>query len=125
MNSRIFAKLAEHAREHNSGFGENHVAAIVFRKQIVSMGFNSKKTHPLQKKFAKNEHAIFLHAEIHAIIKAIAILGKNRLKECDIYVMRLSKDGEVRNSKPCHGCSKAIKEYRFKNVFYTKEEGSS
>ena len=51
------------------------VTAIIYDRKgnVLSMGNNSYiKTHPMQAKYANqvNEpHKVFLHAEIHAIIK--------------------------------------------------------
>ena len=42
-------------------------ACIVYKGRVVSVGVNSKRTDTFQKRFSKNEHAIYLHAEIAAI----------------------------------------------------------
>lgn len=54
------------------------------------------------------------HSEIRAIRKARAILNRNDLTGCSIYVMRLNRLGEFRLSKPCNVCAKLIKESNLK-----------
>ncbi|NDB61641.1 hypothetical protein EB001_24855, partial [bacterium] len=60
------AKIAEANDDSNIRFA----AAVVYRNKIVSVGYNRRKSHPFQAKFAKNPEAIFLHAEVHAIKNA-------------------------------------------------------
>ena len=64
-------------------------AAIVYKGKIISVGWNSYKTHPLQKHYRRNPLSTFLHAEIDAIIKAKRT-GVD-LSECVLYVMRVKK----------------------------------
>lgn len=99
-------------------------AAIVYKGRIISIGICSYKSHPLQRKYGRNEHSIFLHAEIDAISKAI---GRVDLSKCSLYVVRMKWDGCKRTSlieglaKPCEGCCKAIAAFGIRNVYWTKE----
>lgn len=72
-------------------------------------GYNSRKTHPLQKLYSTSEHKIFLHAEIDSIIKASRRSGFC-LNDSEISVYRWKKNGESAVSFPCDGCFRAIKE---------------
>lgn len=99
-------------------------AAIVFKKEIISIGFNRLKTHPLQKEYAKNEDAIFLHAEIDAIIQAKREITLDELSRSTLYITRRKqKDGLPvwGMAKPCKGCSKCIEDFNIQNVIYTTE----
>lgn len=60
-------------------------------------------------------HKIYLHAEIHAIVKARAPIHW-------IEVKRYSKTGKPMFAKPCPICMLAIKEAGIKEVSYTTEE---
>lgn len=98
-------------------------AAVVLKGEIISIGVNSYKSDPLQAKYSKNEHAIYLHAEIAAIKKALKRINKEDLKKCDMYIVRRKLDNGVMcnaMSKPCVGCQRAIDTYRINNVYYTK-----
>jgi deoxycytidylate deaminase len=102
------------------------VSAIVDSKgNIVSLGAASKKTHPLQKKYQRNPHSIYLHSEIDAIRKAVS--KDIDLSVCNLYICRIrsweiSHKFNIRgwgSAKPCEGCQRAIKDYKIKKVYYT------
>jgi deoxycytidylate deaminase len=99
--------------------GSRHAAAIVYRNKIIALGNNQLKTHPFQQKYGKNEHCLFLHAEIDAIIRAIRNYGPDVLKKSSLYVLRTTKTGRIKDSCPCSGCQKAIEAFDIKNVFHT------
>jgi deoxycytidylate deaminase len=94
------------------------VVAYAYNKKgrLLSVGKNSyTKTHPLQAKFAKiagKEAAIYLHAELDALIKATEQVHT-------LIVERSDKDGKPANSRPCPSCQEAIKHFKVQEVFYT------
>lgn len=103
-------------------------ACIVYKGRIVSVGVNSKRSDPFQKRFAKNEHAIYLHAEIAAIKTAFRHLSLDELKKSTLYVCRVVFDNDDRTptwalSKPCEGCRRAIVEFQIPQVVYTTDDG--
>lgn len=108
---------------------EKFAAAVVHRNRIVSIGMNSMKSHPLQAKYSKNEHAIFLHAEIAAIKNALRELDVDDISKCDLYIARVKKEKPFTNkfvwglSKPCAGCARAIAEFGLKRTIYTCDDG--
>lgn len=102
------------------------VAAIAYKGKIISVGFNQRKTHPLQKKYGKNPDAIFLHAEISAIIQARRELTLDELSKSTLYIIRRRMTIEglpvYGNAKPCCGCLKAIKDFGIKKVIYSIDQ---
>lgn len=119
------AKVAE-ANPHNA---EKMASAIVYRNRIISIGMNSMKSHPLQAKYAKNEHAIFLHSEIAAIKNALREIDVDDMSKCEIYIARVKKEKPFTKkyvlglAKPCIGCERAIAEFGLKRVVYTCDDG--
>lgn len=100
-------------------------AVIVHKKEIVSVGYNHKKSHPKQKELNKyrfeDEHDRcnhFLHAEMSAIVNS----HYADLSDASIYVYRSNKEG-IQNCRPCAGCMKAIKEKGIKTIYYTTQDG--
>jgi tRNA(Arg) A34 adenosine deaminase TadA len=89
----------------------------------VAVGANKMKTHPLQARFGKNEHAIYLHAEIDAIAKALKTLDTQELSKCVLYVCRTLQDGSFGLAKPCPGCQSAIRAFGIQTVVWTTEDG--
>lgn len=109
---------------------EKMAAAIVYRNRIISIGMNSMKSHPLQAKYAKNDHAIYLHSEIAAIKNALREVEIDDLAKCDIYIARVKKEKPFTKkyvyglAKPCAGCERAIAEFGLKRVVYTCDDGT-
>ena len=118
------AKVAEANDDSNIRFA----AAVVRGNRIVSIGVNHMKSHPFQARYAKNEMAIFLHAEVHAIKNALRDVDVNDLSKCDIYITRVKKKkaGDKHFiwglSKPCPGCERAIAEFGIRRTIYTCDE---
>ena len=113
----------------NPGLREKFAAAVVYRNRIVSIGINSMKSHPMQAKFSKNEHAIFLHAEVAAIKNALREIDVDDFSKCDIYITRVKKEAPFTKkfvwglAKPCIGCERAIAEFGLKRTIYTCDDG--
>lgn len=97
---------------------KQHVEATIYNSKghIIAKARNSyTKTHPRQAKFAKladNPLAIYLHAEIAALVKC-------RQKPHRISIVRYMKDGTTGNAEPCAICKLAIKEAGIKFVEYS------
>jgi tRNA(Arg) A34 adenosine deaminase TadA len=96
-----------------------NLTAIITDKKgnILAVGKNSYiKTHPLQAKYAKRlgkENAVFLHAEIAAIVRC-----KDISKAYKITVMRI-ENGKAMSAKPCEICMEAIKDVGIKRIEHT------
>ena len=107
---------------------EKMAAAIVYRNKIISIGMNSMKSHPMAAKYAKNNQAIFLHAEVSAIKNALREIEVDDFAKCDIYIARVKKEKPFTKkyvwglAKPCIGCQRAIREFGLRKVVYTTDE---
>jgi deoxycytidylate deaminase len=87
-------------------------AILVHKNNIISVGTNSYKTHPLM---AARTEWPYLHAEQHAIIRA----GVDNCEGLDLYIARVLKNNKLALSKPCNVCSKLIRDVGIKNVYYS------
>lgn len=96
------------------------VTALVYDKKgnLLSMGRNSYlKTHPVQAQAAKKvgqDSRIYLHAEIHAIVKLPDWSKAHR-----IVVTRLHADGTPACAAPCPVCMEVIKQTKIKRIEHT------
>jgi len=96
------------------------VSAIIYDKRgrVLSVGQNSYvKTHPLQAEHAKRAgepNKVFLHAEIHAIVKC-----RDLTKAHKIAVFRYKEDGSPAEARPCPVCREAIKKSGIKIIEHT------
>lgn len=118
-DKQMLSFLEREALEGEAIRGSKHACAIVHKNKLLAVGTNKLKTHPIMLKYGKNEKAIFLHAEMDAIVRVINLHGADILSECDLYVMRLTQGNKVGNSKPCSGCQRAIEAFNIKKVYHT------
>ena len=90
-----------------------HHGCVILDKssKVVSIGWNQRKTHPLQHRF--NHRSDLLHAEIDALRK---IKHKNPYK---LFVVRVNKKGEYMYSKPCTYCQDAISSFNIKETYWS------
>jgi deoxycytidylate deaminase len=129
-NERIlnFLTKAAEATDH-IGIRAKLAAAIVIKNEIISIGFNRRKSHPFQAQYQTNDKQIYLHAETDAINRALKYISKEDLKKATLYVARVkyrdnkSKRAIWAESKPCIGCQKAISSYGIRSVVHTHSEG--
>lgn len=103
-------------------------SCLVLRNEVISIGFNSDKSHPIQKKFSRNSESIFKHAEIDCIINALKHIEKDELQKATLYIYRVKKQNKEDRSwvdglsKPCNGCCKAIEHFGIKKVVFSTDE---
>ena len=64
------------------------------------------------------------HATIHAELGCILGVDRTTTSGADIYVCRVNRRGEFRNSKPCAMCHDVLKYVGIKRVYYTTSEGT-
>ena len=127
MNTKIFDEIFKLAQSVEPVRGARIAASVVRKGKIVSYGYNHKKSHPFQAKFCKNNHAVFFHAEIHAIKNALQIIDVDDLLKCELYIVRAKRDRDNKKwitglSKPCSGCQKCIDSFGLKDIYYSKEK---
>lgn len=100
-------------------------AVVANRKQIISVGANEQKTHPLQKQY--NAYVPYghddslkhcKHAEISCIINA-----KHDLHNCTMYIYREDKNGNLSMCRPCNACYNMIRDAGITNIVYTIPNG--
>ena len=104
-------------------------AAVVIKRDIISVGVNVMRSHPIQKKFGKNDASIYLHAEINAIINSLNHVDKEDLNRASLYVFRVKKDSNDPKRKhwvdglscPCEGCMSAIDAFKIKRVIHSTD----
>ncbi len=94
------------------------ITALAYSKdgRLLSVGKNSyTKTHPLQARLAAKvgrPKAIYIHAELDALIKAREDVHK-------LVVLRYDSKGNPMMAKPCNICESAIRMFGVKNVEHT------
>lgn len=108
-------------------YGCFHFAFIYRRNTLLSIGQNSyepnNKALALANRFGLNKikkHP-YLHAEMSAISK---IWGREYIDNTmKMVVIRLNKNFELQNSKPCKSCSTVIKALGVERIWYSTVKG--
>jgi deoxycytidylate deaminase len=93
-----------------------HGSVIVKGGRVISTGINKERSHP---RIVSSEHIkdhCSVHAEVDAIKKAKDVTGAT------IYVARVNKRGEARDSRPCKRCYEVIRTNGIKKIVYTTSE---
>jgi len=125
-NHNKFFDVAK-AISHLSDFKRIHIGCVIAdRRGIISTGFNTNKTHPLQKEYNiyRFRDDTSGNGKLHAEMKAILSLPKDiDTKKLVIYTYREDKFGNTRMSRPCPACMQKIKELGIKTICYTTEDG--
>ena len=123
-------KMIKHALEvsNQSDFHKYHIGCVVaYKNKILNASYNTKKTHPIQKKFNTVRYKMdstphCMHAEIHAI----SPIMNNDIdwKNVTVYIARKrNEDGKNGMARPCATCMKVMKELGIRNIVYTTDFG--
>ena len=135
MNIERGFKLAKNA----STFSDCKIkigAVIMYKSKVISVGYNTTKSNPIQKAYNVYRNANGreydverqnngLHAEIMALQHATRSF-KGDLSKCSIFVYSEKKEGckrLTRLTKPCNACSKRLEELGIRNIYYTTNNG--
>lgn len=126
-HAKILNHLAQIASEVEPVAAARLAAAIVYGNDIVSIGYNERRSHTFQARFSKNEDAIYMHAENAAIYRATKEIRRKDFGKTTLYVCRvkcLQEDQQVLihgMACPCNGCMKAVNSFGIKTVVYSCE----
>lgn len=118
-----------------SDVAQTHIGCIaVYQRQIIGLGYNCNKTHPIQKKYDRFRELNLegcrgvsrlhsLHAEMNCI-NQIRNLDVN-FSNVKLYIYRQRKDQPWGLSRPCPACMAAIKDLGIRDIYYTTNDGYS
>lgn len=125
MNHLRGLYVAKQASE-NSDYIKNHMGcALIYRKYILGVGWNSMSTSPTQKKYNFYRDLIgdnishCVHAEIRAI-DSVRHFDTDWSK-VTIYIYREWADGSPAIARPCEACLAKIRELGIKWMVYSNK----
>lgn len=121
---KSYFNAAKAISEH-SCFRRYHVGCIaVYRHKIISSGYNSDRTNPLQKRLNvhrfEDEAIHKLHAEVSCLLPLIGRKDIN-FNEVSLYIYREHKSGELAMARPCASCEALIRSLGIRHLYYTGE----
>jgi deoxycytidylate deaminase len=103
--------------------------AVYHKGKLLTMGWSTNKTHPLQ--FEYNKVRDFDRSgkccidKAHAEMMALARLKKMNVKMSDVtfYVARVCKSRPYAIARPCRACQAALIEAGVRDIRYTTDYG--
>ena len=101
----------------NSSYGKiRHGALLVKGGSIINACCNKDSYSSFGKRFRSPHRG---HATVHAELGCVLGIPRNVTSGADIYVCRINRNGQFRNSKPCAMCHSVLKHVGIKRVYYT------
>lgn len=95
-----------------------HGAIIVYRNKIAAQAYNVVK--PDLRCFPFRS----IHAEVHVVQKFLEKYSKEELRRATLFVVRINREGELMNSKPCRACSHYLCKHKVRKVVYSTPDAS-
>jgi len=114
---RAFLSVARYMATKSSS-RNTHGAVVVKSGRVLGSGWNKDRNHPSVVSPENIKTDCSYHAEEVAIRDA-----NHYVRNATIYVARVNKHGEDRDSKPCSRCLNLIKISGIKRVIYTVQLG--
>lgn len=115
---KIVRKLAKLCTSNPVELRCRHVAALVDKNKIISLGMNQAKSSPGFHKLSSSQKKQYIHAEYSCLKGAGEDCSRNTL-----YVVRVNRKGDYADSKPCEYCQKEIDKANVGRVVYTVDGG--
>ncbi len=97
----------------------SHVSFLLKKSKIIKIGWNKYRTNPQNLKYPYHNGNVGIHAEMDVIIKS----GKDDLSDYDLVVIRIDRNGNMTNSKPCSGCKGVISQFGIREVWFSNING--
>jgi deoxycytidylate deaminase len=95
---------------------------VVYGHKIISSGYNSNKTNPMQKKLNIHRFSVDTPATIHAEVASLLPLMNRKdinFNDVSLYVYREYKNGDPALSKPCPSCMALIRQLGIRKLYYS------
>lgn len=112
-----------------SDYKKVHIGCVaIYQGKIIGFGYNSNKTHPLQKHYNQyrdfNNSAASIH-KLHAEILCLCSISHLDIKfnKVKLYIYRKRNDQPFGMARPCPACMNAIRDMGIKNIYYTTNDG--
>ena len=121
MNTSLQEKILSisKALSNVSECSKKHFTFLCYQNKIISIGINSKKTHPKAKKLGYRFDC--MHSELVAIANYNGNTPYNRIVLINTRINRFNLFGF---SRPCNKCLPWLLASNFKRIYYTDDFGN-
>jgi len=116
-----FVELAQRVALSSSEHMHRHGAVLVRGNNVVNVSSNRNAHARFGQRFRRRDKG---HATQHAELGCLLGLDRTVTSGSTMYVVRVNRAGELRNSKPCHMCLSALEHCGVRKVYYTTNDGT-
>lgn len=117
---RSFINIAKKVAERSEFYPYRHGAILAKGSSILSTSENKNKYNSFADRFCQHNGIATIHAELGCILGVNNSITRNG----SIYVVRIGKKGQLKNSKPCCMCMSCMSFVGIKKVYYSIDEES-
>lgn len=125
---RAYFKAAK-AMAGLSDFKQFHIGCVaVSGHKIISSGYNSYKTNPMQKRLNAYRFSLDTNHTVHAELSCLLPLINRRdidFSNISLYIYREHKSGDLALARPCKSCFELIRKLGIRDIYYSNENGFS
>lgn len=100
----------------------------VYGHRVISSGYNTCKSSPLQKEYNKYRFDEDTNHTLHSETKCLLpLINRNDVdfSKISLYVYREFKNGGLALARPCESCMKLIRDLGIRDIYYTNNGGYS
>lgn len=119
---RAYFKAAKAVSEL-SDFKQYHIGAVaVYGHKIISSGYNSYKTNPMQKRLNIYRFEADTPATVHSELACLLPLMNRKdinFSDVSLYIYREYKNGTLAMSRPCASCMALLRNLGIRHIYYT------
>lgn len=115
-----YVELASRIAQQTEFKEYKHGAVLVRGGTVLNTSCNKNKYKAWANRFRKKQRG---HATLHAEIGAILGLDRAMTEGATVYVVRIGRAGDLKNSKPCPMCEAVMQFVGVKKVVYSNENG--
>jgi len=128
MNFEKLVDISKGLMPTSFQFKSFHVTFAFYKKKLIKIAVNKPHhTHPFNLQFnyqnrRENKNIsdeIGLHSELACLLK----IGQEDTSNLTFINIRIDKNNQVTNAKPCGGCQQALKQFGYKKVYYSCQGG--
>lgn len=106
-----------------------HLSFIIYKKRIIAIGQNSKKTHPINLRNPKiSKEGVDISSfrgscSEWSALRQLKNLTNISAEKCLLINIRVNKQNEIRNSQPCNSCLSLLAFFKMNRIYYSDEKG--
>ena len=115
---RKYIELARRV-SHQSDYTQRHGAVLVKGSNVVNVSCNKNKFSSFALKFRRRNKD---YATVHAELGSVLNVERSNTEGATVYVVRTNNQDDLRLSKPCNMCEKAMRWVGIKKVIYSTSE---